>query len=98
MNTYSEKAPNLKSQKGQIMANYITNDIGERVVAVGQDGSVARMRVKYPGLITKLDIAYHAGITRRDAEGMIIDACAGTFEVMAILNASSYIHILKTQN
>ena len=34
--------------------NYITNDKGESVIAVGAPGSIARVKAKYPALIYRV--------------------------------------------
>lgn len=40
------------------MANYVTNDRGIKVVAVGMPGSVARMKCEHPQFIDHLSSLY----------------------------------------
>lgn len=41
------------------MANYISDDRGNMTLAVGADGSIARLRVQYPALIERLQAMPH---------------------------------------
>ena len=43
------------------MANHITNDKGEDVIAVGAPASIARAKVQYPALIEEIDELYAQG-------------------------------------
>ena len=40
------------------MANYVTNDRGEDVVAVGQDSSIERARAAWPALIETINVLH----------------------------------------
>lgn len=53
------------------MANYIQNDRGESVIAVGAPGSLERVKVQYPELIREIDNLY---FTLYDCPGKGVDA------------------------
>ncbi len=40
--------------QGEVMANHIVNDRGETVLAVGAPGSIERLKVEHPKLISEL--------------------------------------------
>lgn len=78
------------------MANHITNDHGETVIAIGAPGSEARALCEWPGLIAKLNLLYEASSAspgrRVDDAVMLIRAAGVTsdMETSSILQASSY--------
>lgn len=49
------------------MANHITNDAGELVIAIGAPGSIARAEVEYPNKIAAIDEMYARGGERDEA-------------------------------
>jgi hypothetical protein len=82
------------------MANYIENDRGEMVIAVGAPGSIERAKVQWPELIRKLDSLFCfasgyelPGKSIDDAVTMISSAGVTTkAEKLAVLNASLYVN------
>lgn len=48
--------------------NHITNERGEKVYAIGQEGSMARMRVEYPDTLSELIKRINEPGDQRDIE------------------------------
>jgi hypothetical protein len=76
--------------------NYVKNDLGENVLAVGAPGSIARVKQEYPKLISELNNLYW--IAQEDY-GQGIDQAVelirnagikGSLETNSILEASRY--------
>ena len=80
--------------------NHVRNDMGEMVVAVGNNISVARARVRWPKLIGELNALYYEAKAYRYA-GVGIDIAiekireagvTGKYETRAILEATQYVN------
>jgi hypothetical protein len=82
------------------MANYVENDRGEMVVAVGAPGSLERVKVEWPSLIERLDNlwcnaqAYKSPGDRVDEalEMMLAAGITSPIEKCSLLEASLYRH------
>jgi len=69
------------------MANYITNDRGETVIAVGAPASRARVEVEYPVLIGEIDELYALGADYLEAERLIRGrGITSEYEIQAIMS------------
>jgi len=68
------------------MANYIQNDRGKWVVAVGAPASIARAEVEWPKLIEEIEESYCQGADEAYAEGLIRNkGVRSVYEIEAIL-------------
>ena len=78
------------------MANHLTNDRGQSVMAIGAPASVERVKVEFPALIDRLNSLYFQayespGRAVDEAVGMIRAAgVTATLETRSILAASHY--------
>ncbi len=70
--------------------NFVMNDQGDFVVAIGAPGSVERARIEFPGLIQKLDSYYSEGLPLDKALNVIRDAGARGIEIQSVLTLSMY--------
>lgn len=79
------------------MANHVTSDRGETVIAVGAPGSIERVKVEWPALIEKVAQLYEAsadlpGRGLNQATEMIQSAGVdvGSLTMLSILEVAGY--------
>ncbi len=68
------------------MANYVKNDLGKEVLAIGAPGSIARVQVQYPALIARI----HPMLPNEAFEAILAAGIASKLETQSLLLASGH--------
>jgi hypothetical protein len=73
--------------------NYVENDYGNMVIAVGAPGSLKRLEVQYPKLISELNDLYYESY---DEHGRRVDLAVEMIRRTGIVSESETSFLLKT--